>query len=233
MSASAAVSSIARLDLTFVPQHWAYALERRAEIDAFFAAQQRANPALWNGRVLLLHRHRLQGEVLRGAFLETDFASYAAWRYDGRPPAGVTDCFGAAAVLTADGAFVVGVMAAHTANAGRIYFPCGTPDPDDIVDGRVDLDHSIARELKEETGLAVAAFDCEPGWTAVGTPGQIALIKLVRSGESATAVRARILDFLARQREPELADIRLVRGPADLDPAMPAFVAAFLASRWG
>ena len=31
-------------------------------------------------------------------------------------------------------------------------------------------------------------------------------------------LRARILEHLAREREPELADIRIVRGPADLDP---------------
>ena len=48
-------------------------------------------------------------------------------------------------------------MGPHTANAGRIYFPCGTPDPDDIVGKRIDLDLSVRRELKEETGLDVAS----------------------------------------------------------------------------
>ena len=67
--------------------------------------------------------------------------------------------------VAADGAFLLGVMGPHTINAGRIYFPCGTPDRSDIVGGKVDLDLSVRRELKEETGLDVAEFTAEPGWT--------------------------------------------------------------------
>jgi hypothetical protein len=37
-----------------------------------------------------------------------------------------------------------------------------------------------------------------------------------------------MLEHLATEAQPELADIRIVRGPADYDPAMPAFVTAFL-----
>jgi hypothetical protein len=37
----------------------------------------------------------------------------------------------------------------------------------------------------------------------------------------------------AREREPELADVRDVRGPADFDPMMPPFVTAFLMHVWG
>ena len=103
----------------------------------------------------------------------------------GRPPAGVHDCFGAGAIVAADGALLLGVMGAHTFNAGQIYFPCGTPDPDDIVDGKVDLDLSVRRELKEETGLDVAEFTAEPGWTMVVDGPLIAQIKVLRSDERA------------------------------------------------
>jgi 8-oxo-dGTP pyrophosphatase MutT (NUDIX family) len=215
-----------------VPKPWAFAIERRAEIDAFFAEIQREKPAVWNGRVLLMHRHAVSGGVLRGEYLETDYAGFAAWRSWGSPPAAVHDCFSAAAIQSADGAFLLGLMAPHTFNAGQIYFPCGTPDPSDIVDGRVDLDYSVRRELKEETGLDAAEFTTEPGWTAVADGGLIAMIKILRSAESAEALRARILARLARERQPELSDIRIVRGPADFVPAMPNFVTAFLAQRF-
>jgi 8-oxo-dGTP pyrophosphatase MutT (NUDIX family) len=215
-----------------VPKPWAFAIERRAEIDAFFAEIQREKPAVWNGRVLLMHRHAVSGGVLRGEYLETDYAGFAAWRSWGSPPAAVHDCFSAAAIQSADGAFLLGLMAPHTFNAGQIYFPCGTPDPSDIVDGRVDLDYSVRRELKEETGLDAAEFTTEPGWTAVADGGLIAMIKILRSAESAEALRARILARLARERQPELSDIRIVRGPADFVPAMPNFVTACLAQHF-
>ena len=116
--------------------------------------------------------------------------------------------------LTADGAFLLGVMGPHTFNGGEIYFPCGTPDPDDIIDGKVDLDLSVRRELKEETGLDVAEFEAEPGWTTVADGPLIAQIKVLRSNETADVLQRRILAHLASEEHSELADIRIVRGPA-------------------
>jgi 8-oxo-dGTP pyrophosphatase MutT (NUDIX family) len=123
-------------------------------------------------------------------------------------------------------------MGAHTANAGRIYFPSGTPDPDDVAGGRVDLAGSVMRELAEETGLSAADVAPDAGWHAVLAGMRIALMKTLRSAEPAEALRGRILANLARQETPELADIRVVRGPADLDPMMPSFIAAYLSEMW-
>jgi 8-oxo-dGTP pyrophosphatase MutT (NUDIX family) len=221
-----------RLELTFLPKPWPFAQERRAEIDAWFAARQRENPALWNGRVLLLHDYAVRDGVFRGQYLETDFASFAAWRDWGRPSAAILDCFAAAAIHTADGAFLLGVMGSHTANAGYAYFPCGTPDRDDIVGDRVDLDVSVRRELKEETGLDIAEFAAEPGWSTVFELPLIAHIKVLRSRDSAEQLRTRILAQLARETQPELSDIRIVRSPADFEPAIRGWVTAFLAQRF-
>ena len=223
---------IERLELSYTPKPWAFADDRRTEIDAYFASLQREKPALWNGRVLLLYHQAIADAVFRGACLETDYASFAAWGQWGRPPAGVHDCFGAAAICAADGAFLLGVMGAHTLHAGKIYFPCGTPDPGDIIDGRVDLEFSVRRELKEETGFDAAELREEPGWTTVADGALIVQIKVFHASQGADELRERILRRISREAQPELADIRIVRGPADLDPAMPRFVTAFLAHRW-
>jgi 8-oxo-dGTP pyrophosphatase MutT (NUDIX family) len=221
------------LDLDFEQKPWDFAIERAAEIKTYFTKRQRQTPALWNGQVLLMHRHTLAGGVFHGDFLQTDFASFSAWHTWGMPEAGVRDCFAAAALLSADGAFLLGVMGEHTFNSGRIYFPCGTPDPSDIRNGKVDFEFSVARELKEETGLDIAELEVEPGWMTVEESALIGQIKLLRSPQSADDLRARILKQLATEAQPELADIRIVRGPADFDPKMPDFVKAVMVHRFG
>jgi 8-oxo-dGTP pyrophosphatase MutT (NUDIX family) len=226
------VVPVERLEFRLVPRPWRFAEQRRPEIDAYFARLREARPALWNGRVLLLHEWSLTDGLIRGAFLETDFASYIAWRDWGFPDAAVTNCFAQAALRAADGAYVLGVMGAHTAGAGTIYFPSGTPDPRDATDGTVDLDRGVLRELTEETGLTEGDVVREPGWHAVLVGRRIALMKPMRSAMPAEALRARILDHLRSQAAPELADIRLVRGKADLDPKMPPFMTAYLTAMW-
>jgi 8-oxo-dGTP pyrophosphatase MutT (NUDIX family) len=227
-----AIVPIERLDIVLAPRPWAFADERRAEIDAYFAGRKRAQPALWNGRVLLLHQHAMAGGVFRGQCLETDFASFLAWRDWGCPPAAIANVFAMGALRAADGAFLLGVLGSHTANAGRIYFPAGTPDPDDVLRDAVDLDRSVWREVTEETGLERADVETEPGWTAVLAGPRIALMKRMQAPLDAEALRARILAHLARHQPSELSDIRIVRGPADLDAKIPSFVTAFLMHAW-
>jgi hypothetical protein len=84
MMESPSVFRVDRVELSFKPKPWAFAIERRAAIDAYFAALQREKPALWNGRVLLMHHQRVSGGVFSGEYLETDYASFAAWAAWGR-----------------------------------------------------------------------------------------------------------------------------------------------------
>src|SRR6185369_15351272 len=196
------VLPIERLDVGFVPRPWRFADDRRGEIDAHFAEMQRRNPALWNGRVLLLGDFTIQNGVFRGACFEVDYASFLSWQDWDFPDKSAHDCFAMGTILSSDGAFLLGVMGSHTFNAGQIYFPCGTPDLNDVAVDRVDFEGSIARELKEETGLDVAEFTAEPGWYTVLGGALVGHMKLLRARETAAALRARILDHLAREVVP-------------------------------
>ena len=180
-----AIVPVERLELALAPRPWPFATERRAEIDAHFDALRRANPALWNGRVLMLHDHAIRGAVFRGAYLETDFASLLAWRHWGFPDRGIKNCFGMGALRGSDGAFLLGVMGAHTSNPGMIYFPAGMPDLSDVAGSRVDLTGNVMREIGEETGLAPDDFEAEPGWTTVLAGPRIAQMKMLQRRETA------------------------------------------------
>ena len=223
---------IARAEILVEQRPWPFALARRAEIDRHFVERQRGEPALWNGRVLLLSSYEVDDGVLCGACFETDFASFLAWRDWDFPDPDVLNVFAAAALRGADGAFLLGEMAPHTANAGRIYFPCGTPDPGDIVAGTLDLTGSLRRELAEETGLAIDTLAAEPGWHLVRDRGFLAILKRVTARDNAAALREDVLRHLAGEARPEFSDMHVVRAPADLDARMPRFVVAYLEQAW-
>ena len=223
-----AVFEVSRLELICAPQQWPFAIERRAQIDAHFEHARQARPGIWNGQVLVMHRHRLNGGALEGAFLQTDFASFMAWRDWGFPEAGVTNCFSMGALRASDGGWIMGVMSPQTSGGGKIYFPAGTPDPDDVVDGTVDLAGSVIREVAEETGLGTGDFVEADGWYCVIDGPFIALMKVLRAHDPAETLRRRILEYLAHEAAPELADVRIVRSRRDFDPMMPRFVTAFL-----
>lgn len=226
------VIALKRAQFSFAPWSWPFAQEKRAEIDAHFDTRRARTPDLWNGRVLLLRDFTLNDASLRGTFFETDFASFLAWRDWGCPPADAYNCFAMGAIRSREGAYLVGVMGGHTANAGSVYFPAGTPDPDDIAGDSVDLDGSVLREVKEETGLGERDFVVQQGWTAIVRGPRIALMKTLQSTTPAHELRQRALAFLAREQKPELADVRVIASRKDFDPNMPAFVTAFLSHEW-
>jgi len=210
------IHRVTALDLTFQPWPWPFAAERCTEISAHFAVKRAEKPQIWNGRILLARNPEFSGERFSAGYFDADFAS------------SVFNGFGMGALRCADGAFVLGEMGGHTSNAGRIYFPSGTPDLDDIRDGAVDISGSVAREILEETGLAPADYRAASHWDCVISGAAIAMIRILDVALTGEALRSRIEANLARQVQPELAAIHLVRATSDLTAAMPRFVTAFI-----
>jgi 8-oxo-dGTP pyrophosphatase MutT (NUDIX family) len=234
LSKTAPIFEIAELELAFKPARWSFAETQASGIAAYWARIRKSKPTLFNGRVLLLRRAALEaradgGLKMSGAYFETDYADFLAWRDFGHPGDRVDNCFSMAALRAADGAFLLGEMAPHTYNAGQIYFPAGTPDPTDVVDGKVDLEASVRRELLEEAGINASEAAVAPGWTVVFTPYTIACMKLMTLALPATDAKARIDDYLAQDPHSELSRMHVVGGSLDIDRArVPPFVVAFL-----
>jgi hypothetical protein len=222
------IHRVTQLDLSLQRWSWPFADERRADIDAHFALKRSEKPQLWNGRVLLGRDPVFTGDRLRARYFETDFASFLAWRDWGFPDSGVFNGFGMGALRACDGAFLLGEMGDHTANAGRIYFPSGTPDLDDVKRDAVDIAGSVAREVEEETGLAPADYRAGGHWDCVVAGPSVAMIRILNVDVTGEALRTRIEANLARQHQPELVAMHLVRAASDLTAAMPRFVTAFL-----
>jgi len=218
-----------RVHCRYEPNGWAFAEENRARIDAHWAGLVAKKPALFNGKVLMLHRWSLEDEAFTGAFFMTDYKNMLAWRDFGHPDTARWNCFAMAALQSADGAFLLGEMGEHTANGGAIYFAAGTPDPSDLKGEVVDLEGSVLRELEEETGVAPGAVSLPADWTIVISGQRIALMRPVVSALPATLLKQQIEAFLASETSPELSGMHIVRRPGDLiEDRMPLFQRAFL-----
>jgi 8-oxo-dGTP pyrophosphatase MutT (NUDIX family) len=219
-----------KLDLRFAPRAWSFADQQREKIRDYFTAQRQAKPQLWNGRVLLLYDHAVIGKTFRGSFFETDYASFLAWRDWGMPDKTVKNCVAMGAIKSSDDGFVLGVMAADTANAGKIYFPAGMTDLQALKGMSIDLEANMWREMEEETGLTRDDLAADALWHTVFDGPRIAHIRLLHARETAQALRTRILANLRRQQQPELADIHIVRDRSDLNPMVQPMVVTFLKS---
>jgi 8-oxo-dGTP pyrophosphatase MutT (NUDIX family) len=227
------VIAIARVDARLVSYDWPFMAMRKAEIAAHWEVMKADKPAMFNGQVLLQCRGHVEGDIFRADYFQLDYASFIAWHRWGHPPtdgAQIRNGFAMGALRSRDGAYLMGVMGQHTANAGKIYFAAGTPDPGDVTaDGNVDLAGSVMRELEEETGLMAHEVTAGDDWRIVLSNERVAFMRDVFIDLPAVEARRLIRDRLSRQAEPELDDIAIARIPADIDIVrMPVFMQTFL-----
>lgn len=229
------IVTVAAIDCALVEAMWDFAARDADRIERHWQARVAATPELFNGRVLMLHDGAVVGHgpdaIFKGACFATDFKAFMAWREFGFPSTGVRNIFSMAALETADGAFVLGEMAAHTAPAGQIYFPSGTPDNSDVHGGRVDIEGSAAREMAEETGLTPADVELLPGLDLVLDPVRVCCMKRVRTAETADRLVDRIHRWLDADPDAELTHMHIVRNADGILPAVPDFVADYLRNR--
>lgn len=221
------VHRIAELDISLSSAPWSFEVEHAQEIAAYFEEARKRIPLLWNGRTLKLTGHTFDNGNFRGICSECSFAAFLAWRDWGAPDVSAHNLFGSAILRSADGALLYGVMSPRTATAGLIYPPGGNLDPTDLgLDGKVDIVGAIYREMEEETGLKRS--DVIPAELLVAFDGpRISIGQVMDVPRPAAVLRDDILRFSKTTEEEELADMRIIRSPEDLqDPAIVAYARA-------
>ncbi|MCJ2030041.1 NUDIX hydrolase [Methylobacterium sp. J-043] len=225
------LTPLERVSARRVEHDWAWARDNAEAIDCNWERRRVDTPGLFDGPVYLASGCAIADGSCEASLFEVRYSRFLAFRDAGVPDALVANAFAAIVPHSRDGAVLLGVMGAHTANAGQIYFPCGTPDPGDLRDdGTVDLAGSAARELLEETGLTLPEGAAEE-WVLLRGDGQLAFLRPVHFDGSAETLKTRIESHRGPEDEPELARSVIARSRADIDAArMPGFVQAYLAS---
>jgi hypothetical protein len=148
----------------------------RGAVEAHWAREQVERPWLFNGTVVLTRGLALEEGVITGVSHRAPYAALLHW-VNTRPQADVWHLFGSAVILSSDGAMLLIRMAAKTANPGKVYAPAGSLDETDIKGGMVDVEGSILREAREETGLELSRGNAEDrlwcwrrAWSGGGVP---------------------------------------------------------------
>jgi 8-oxo-dGTP pyrophosphatase MutT (NUDIX family) len=230
------------VDIRFVPGPWPVPQTLRERVPDIWARLLTANPKIWDGRILGVSGlgrgpPRVEDGVLLGEAREDSYSSFLTWRELGSPEIGVRNLFGSAIAISSDNSVLLGKMAEWTGNAGVIYPPAGSLEPRDVVDGRVRVFESMARELTEETGLAVS--EARVGRTfAIFEGPRISVARGLYFSEDSDTLLRRVRANLEAQSERELSDVIAVRTRSELETAgkFPPYVGelmeAFAAGRF-
>lgn len=202
-----------RLAVVDGPHPWVR--DNETAIEQNWEREIAANPRLFNGRMVFQRTLSFAGGHIEGRAHMVPFAAFLHWRRTGRGQGG-HHLFAMPMILSADGAVLAIRMAETTANPGRVYSPAGSLDAHDVKDGLCDLDANMRRETKEETGLDLGDMQVDPVCRAVHVANSVSIFRVFRSPLPEADVRARVMEHMAADPEPEISELVAIRSP---DPA--------------
>ncbi len=218
------VFPIRSIELTVLAGEHPLSTTEAAAISDNWKRETDANPALFDGRMVLFQRLVASEEGVRGEGYVTPFSAFMWWRRQ-QPRASGFHVFAYPVVASSDGALVAIRMGPKTANAGQVYFAAGSLEDVDIVDGRCDVEKNMRREVLEETGLDLAEAEAGAGYYAAHSGRVLTLMRLFQFPETADQLVARIERHIEVAEEEEIAGAVVIRSA---DPSAHAYNAAML-----
>jgi 8-oxo-dGTP pyrophosphatase MutT (NUDIX family) len=181
------------------------------EIEENWLAEHTANPALYNGDMLLHRNIRLNTNGhLRAVAHVVSFATFLWWRKQPDRPIG-QHLFSIAVPVTTDGAVLAIEMAAHTANPGRVYCAGGSLDRNDIRGDKVDIVGNMHREVSEETGIDLGQSAGFGSLRAIMLNRAVTVFRPYYLNFDADEATARVLAHMERDDEKEIAGPVIIR----------------------
>lgn len=206
---------ISSVELTVDPDPHPFYVQEKANIQRNWLDEVAAQPALFDGQLLLHRDIRLDNGHLRAASHLVPFSTFLWWR---KQPErlGAAHLFSVAVIVSSDGAIIAVKMGDHTANPGKVYCAAGSLDAHDIVGNVVDPDANMAREVAEETGLDLAL--AQPGDKTYGLwrDKAFTLFRYFHFSETAEQLLDLIHAHMVQDEEQEIAGPVAIWSP---DPA--------------
>lgn len=200
-----------------------YCLSHQTEVAANWEREVAANPALFDGRMLLMRKVEVTDSALSGECHIVPFSAFLLWRKT-RPAGAALHLFGLPVIVSSDGAVIAIRMGQHTANPGRVYCAAGSLDPDDVRDGYCDIDGNMAREVLEETGLSLLDATRVSEFHGLHSQGIVTVFRVYHFSETAAELIELIDAHIVADPEPEIDAALAIRTADPGQHAYPAFM---------
>lgn len=209
------VYPVETVNVRLVPEPHPFETRNLAAIDENWLAEKAANPALFDGTMVLLSSLSYDGTNLEGRCHAIRFATFLHWRRH-RSTGGAEHAFAHAMLVASDNALVAIRMGQHTANPGRVYFAAGSFEPMDFPDGTADLHFNMAREVTEETGVSIDGIPRESQQYFISLETGTVIFRRYFLEEDAETIAARIREFVAKEEDPEIEGPVVIRHAQDI-----------------
>ncbi|MBZ9748606.1 hypothetical protein LB516_25565 [Mesorhizobium sp. CO1-1-7] len=203
------------IDVRLDPGPHPFAVENAAAIAENWRGEIEANPALFDGIVVLLSELAYRDRSLIGRCHAVNYSTFMLWRKR-RENSGAEHAYAHAVLVAGDNALVAIRMGPRTVSAGRVYFAAGSFEPIDFRDGLVDVDFNMMREVREETGIDLSNARRGVRWHALSTASGTVIFRRYHVDASADEIARRISAFVATEADPEIEGPVIIRHAGDL-----------------
>ncbi|MER9305046.1 hypothetical protein [Mesorhizobium sp. M0496] len=203
------------IDVRLDPDPHPFALNNAEAIAENWQREIAANPALFDGTVVLLSQLAYRYNRLVGRCHAVTYSTFMLWRKR-RENSGAEHAYAHAMLVAGDNALVAIRMGPRTVNAGRVYFAAGSFEPLDFRDGLVDVDFNMIREVREETGLDLSGAERGKRWHALSTNSGTVIFRRYQATAPADELARRISAFVATETDPEIEGPVIIRHAVDL-----------------